>query len=66
MTTAADVTTIPPLDADALLAAAQERTGLSDFGDPTLPDRFRVLVARMREATTCTGSRCVHTTVASG
>jgi hypothetical protein len=50
MTTAADAPTVPALDADALLAAAQERTGLSDFGDPTLPDRFRVLVGRMRAA----------------
>lgn len=41
---------VPALDADDLLAAAQERTGLSDFGDPTLPQRFRVLVGHMLEA----------------
>jgi hypothetical protein len=30
------------LDADMLLAKAQEQTGLSDWGDETLPERFRV------------------------
>jgi hypothetical protein len=38
------------LDPDALLAEARERTGLSDFGDPSLPERFRVAVAAMQEA----------------
>src|SRR5579862_6941473 len=32
------------LDADALLAQAQDQTGLTDWGDPTLPDRFRLAV----------------------
>jgi hypothetical protein len=41
---------IPVLDAVELLAEAQGRTGLSDFGDPTLPDRFTVLVEQMRAA----------------
>jgi hypothetical protein len=38
------------LDADALLKAAQAETGLSDWGDPTLPDRFRLFVAKFNEA----------------
>jgi hypothetical protein len=38
------------LDAAALLRQAQARTGLSDYGDATLPDRFAVLVGKMREA----------------
>jgi hypothetical protein len=38
------------LDADALLAAAEAQTGLSDWGDPTLPERFGVLIGKMREA----------------
>jgi hypothetical protein len=33
------------LDAGALLKAAQAQTGLSDFGDPSLPDRFAQAVA---------------------
>ncbi|MGB8364413.1 MAG: hypothetical protein WCE20_07775, partial [Rhizomicrobium sp.] len=32
------------LNADALLAQAQAQTGLKDWGDPTLPDRFRLAV----------------------
>lgn len=32
------------LDAGALLAAAEAETGLSDFGDPTLPARFGLAV----------------------
>jgi len=32
------------LNADALLAEAQKRTRLNDWGDPTLPDRFRLAV----------------------
>ena len=32
------------LDADALLAQAQTRTGLNDWGDSTLPERFRLAV----------------------
>lgn len=38
------------LDADALLAQAQSRTGLAEWGDATLPDRFRLLVEQMRSA----------------
>ena len=33
-----------------MLEAAEAQTGLSDYGDPTLPDRFRVAVAAMSEA----------------
>lgn len=33
-----------PLDAGALLAAARAATGLDDFGDPTLPQRFSLAV----------------------
>jgi hypothetical protein len=40
----------PELDADWLLAQAKARTGLSDFGDDTLPGRFAILVGMMREA----------------
>lgn len=32
------------LDADEMLAAAQAETGLHDYGDPTLPERFVVAV----------------------
>ncbi len=32
------------LNADALLAQAQAQTGLKDWGDPTLPDKFRLAV----------------------
>jgi hypothetical protein len=38
------------LDADALLAAARARTGLSDFGDPSLPARFALAVEQIRQA----------------
>jgi len=38
------------LDAGRLLDEACRRTGLSDFGDPTLPARFGVLVEHMRAA----------------
>jgi hypothetical protein len=34
----------PGLDAAALLASATAETGLSDYGDPTLPERFAVAV----------------------
>jgi hypothetical protein len=40
----------PILDADALLAAAEAETGLRDWGDETLPDRFRLAVAKIRDA----------------
>lgn len=35
------------LDAGELLAAATAETGLSNFGDPTLPDRFAVAVEHL-------------------
>jgi hypothetical protein len=35
------------LDADALLAAAAAETGLADYGDPTLPERFAVAVGHL-------------------
>lgn len=35
------------LDAQALLTAAQRRTGLDDFGDPTLPARVALVVDRL-------------------
>jgi hypothetical protein len=40
----------PALDPDALVDAARRATGLADFGDPTLPDRFAILVGLMRDA----------------
>jgi sulfotransferase family protein len=39
MTASSDI-----LDAEAMLQAAQAETGLSDWGDETLPDRFRMAV----------------------
>ena len=36
------------LNADALLAEAERTTGLSDYGDDTLPDRFRMAVSFLR------------------
>ena len=41
---AATTTGAPILDADALLAEAKARTGFSDFGDDTLPERFALAV----------------------
>src|SRR5688572_6588037 len=38
------------LDAPELLAAAQARTGLSEWGDPTLPERFALAVEAIRSA----------------
>ena len=35
------------LDAEALLAAATAETGLADYGDPTLPERFAVAVEHL-------------------
>lgn len=35
------------LDATALLARAQDETGLDDYGDPTLPERFAVAVEHL-------------------
>ncbi len=37
-----------PLNADALLAEAKTRTGLSDFGDDTLPARFHLAVDHLK------------------
>ena len=42
--------TLPDLDADAILAEAKARTGLSDFGDDSLPERFRLAVAAIKAA----------------
>ena len=39
---------LPPLDADAILAEAKARTGLSDFGDDSLPARFRQAVDQIK------------------
>jgi hypothetical protein len=36
------------LDADFLLQQAQDQTGLGDFGDETLPERFRLAVDHLR------------------
>jgi hypothetical protein len=36
------------LDADALLAAAEAATGLGDYGDPSLPERFGLAVEAIR------------------
>jgi hypothetical protein len=36
------------LNADALLVQAEAQTGLSDWGDPSLPDRFRLAVEFLR------------------
>jgi Sulfotransferase family len=38
------------LDAAALLAAAESDTGLHDYGDPTLPQRFAVAVDHLNRA----------------
>ncbi|MBI3228531.1 MAG: sulfotransferase [Mycolicibacterium cosmeticum] len=38
------------LDAGALLADAQARTGLTDWGDPTLPERFGAVVELLTAA----------------
>jgi sulfotransferase family protein len=35
------------LDASAMLARAQAETGLDDYGDPTLPERFHLAVAHL-------------------
>jgi hypothetical protein len=40
----------PPLDAAELLAAAQTATGLGDWGDDTLPQRFGLAVELIRSA----------------
>jgi hypothetical protein len=38
------------LDAGELLAAAQAETGLGDWGDPTLPERFALAVDRINQS----------------
>lgn len=47
--TEAGATTPVQLDIDVLLAEAQRRTGLSDFGDPWFLEPFGILVRSMRE-----------------
>jgi hypothetical protein len=39
----------PALEADAILAEAQRRTGLSDFGDPAFREPFERLLRSLRE-----------------
>ena len=46
--TASSNPTTPPLDAETILAEAKARTSLSDFGDPGLPDRFRLAVDHLK------------------
>jgi hypothetical protein len=41
---------LPALDAEALLAAARSATGLGDFGDKSLPARFREAVSQILKA----------------
>jgi hypothetical protein len=41
---------IDPLDADALLAAAESATGLRDYGDESLPARFRQALSLIQSA----------------
>ncbi|PRC48833.1 sulfotransferase, partial [Mycobacterium sp. ITM-2017-0098] len=38
------------LDTDVLITAAQESTGLTDFGDDTLPTRVALVVDRLNSA----------------
>ena len=38
------------LDASALLAGAQSETGLADWGDPTLPERFGLMIDKFNAA----------------
>ncbi|VEG53097.1 sulfotransferase family protein [Mycolicibacterium aurum] len=52
------------LDADTLVADAQESTGLSDFGDDTLPARVALVVDRLNSAELDdTGSRAAARTI---
>lgn len=52
------------LDADAFIADAQESTGLTDFGDDTLPDRVALVVDRLNNAGLDeTGSRAAALTI---
>ena len=40
-------TTSDALDARAILAAAEAQTGLNDYGDTTLPERFTIAVEHL-------------------
>ncbi|NKZ11245.1 sulfotransferase [Mycolicibacterium septicum DSM 44393] len=52
------------LDTDVLIAAAQKSTGLTDFGDETLPARVALVVDRMNSAQLDeTGSRAAALTI---
>ncbi|CQD04011.1 sulfotransferase family protein [Mycolicibacterium conceptionense] len=52
------------LDTDVLIAAAQESTGLTDFGDDTLPARVALVVDRLTSAQLDeTGSRAAALTI---
>lgn len=52
------------LDADTLVADAQESTGLTDFGDDTLPARVALVVDRLNSAELDdTGSRAAARTI---
>jgi len=42
--------TLPPLQADAIMEAVERETGLHDYGDPTLPDRFAQVVQLLQAA----------------
>jgi hypothetical protein len=48
MSGSAATTTTPGLDAAAILAEAKARTGLSDFGDDSLPERFGLAVDHLK------------------
>lgn len=39
---------LPPLEAEAILAEAKLRTGLSEFGDDSLPERFGLAVDHLK------------------
>ena len=52
------------LDADVLIADAQKSTGLTDFGDDTLPSRVALVVERLNRADLDdSGSRAVALTI---
>lgn len=48
MSAGAGTVSRPLLDAEAILAEAQARTGLSDWGDETLPQRFGLAVDHLK------------------
>ena len=57
----------PPLDARALLAAAERHTGLSDFGDPFFREPFEVLIDSInREARLHATGRAIMATRIAG